>query len=230
MSTTTPRPPLPRWIWITGAAVVAAVLVAGVILWAQRPTGDDAGPTPSATDNPTTAPTASPGVVTGCLAEGHDVEMLLATQEAAPHTKEGAAEFATAALRWNMQWPWPAAADWATVTEKTWIGAGDFDQAQYDALVAGPNASGGVIAEGTPFHLTSVLGRYYVDSYDGDTARVTVGAAYVVGEAVSPVYRALGTFDLEWTDEGWKTAYVSKAHSVQELFDDGLGSPYVGGC
>lgn len=230
MNTDAPRPPLPRWIWITGAAVVAAAVVVGVVLWAQRPTDGDATPTTPATTEPSSAPGTDPDVVTGCLAEGKGVEMLLATQEAAPHSEAGAVEFATAALRWNMQWPWPPAEDWATVTEKTWTGADGFDQAQYDALVAGPNASGGVIAEGTPFHLTSVLGRWYVDSYDGDSARVTVGAAYVVGDAVSPVYRALGTYDLEWTDAGWKTASLSKTHTVQELFDDGLGTTYVGGC
>lgn len=229
MSTVTPRPPLPRWIWVVGGAIVAAAIVVGVVLWAQRPTDPDAGPTPGATDS-TPTPGTDTETVTGCLVDGQSLDMLLRTQENAAHSEAGAAEFATAAMRWTKRWPWPTAEEFKVVTAETWTGSSSFDQAQYDALVAGPNASSGIVPEGTPFHLTSVVGRYYVDNYEGDIAQVTVGLSFVIGEAVSPLYRSVGTYDLEWTDDGWKTVYVSNKHTVQELFDDDLGTPYTGGC
>lgn len=229
MNTTTPRPPVPRWIWIIGAAVVAAALVVGVVVWTQRP-AEEAAPTPSATSEPTTEPSTSPDLVTGCLAEGQSIDMLLATQEAAPHSEVGAVEFATAATRWLKRSPWPSADEYRTSIEQTWSGGQEFDQAQYDALVAGANASGGIVAEGTPFYLTAVVGRWYVDSYDGDTAQVSVGLSYVIGEAVSPLYRSVGTYNLEWVDGSWRIVSIEKKHTVQELFDDDLGSPYAGGC
>jgi hypothetical protein len=229
VNTAAPRPPLPRWIWITGAAVIAVAVVVGVILWAQRPTDNAAGPTPPTTAEPSSTPSPDSGIVTGCLAEGQTIDMLLTTQKVAPHSATGAVEFASAQMRMMKQWPWPSFEDYQAANSTTWAG-GSLDQAQYDAAVVGPNASGGVVAEGTPFHLTTVLGRWYVDSYDGDTAQVTVGAAYVIGDAVSPQYRAVGTYNLEWTDKGWVTLSTEKEHTVQELFDDGLGSPYAGGC
>lgn len=226
MSTVTPRPPLPRWVWITIAAVVAAAVVIGVVVWAQQPT-DDA--TPSVTPQPSATSGASGDVVTGCLAEGQDIDMLLTTQEAAAHTKEGAAEYATAVIRWSNRWPWPDAAEVeAAYAARSTGSTGEFDQAQYDALVAGPNASGGIVAEGTPFHMSAVVGKWYVDSYDGDTAQVTVGLAFVIGEAVSPLYRSAATLELKWTEAGWVTEGVSKKHTVEETFE--LGAPYAGGC
>lgn len=123
MSDSTPRPPLPRWIWIAGAAVVAAAVVVGVVLWAQRPTDSDTGPTPTATE-PAATPGADPDIVTGCLAEGQGVEMLLTTQEAAPQTEAGAVEFATAAMKWPNRWPWPSAQEYEEGFSASWVGAG----------------------------------------------------------------------------------------------------------
>ncbi|MBT2497463.1 hypothetical protein J7E45_17800 [Microbacterium sp. ISL-59] len=228
MSTVTPRPPLPRWVWITVAAVVAAAVVVGVVVWAQRPTDDTA--TPPATAEPSATPGASDELVTGCLAEGQGIDMLLATQKAAPHSEVGAVEFATAATRWLKRWPWPSADEYQTSIEQSWDSDHAFAQGEYDALVAGPNASGGIVAEGTPFRLTAAVGRWYVDSYDGDTAQVSVGLSYVIGEAVSPLYRSAGTYNLDWTEDGWKITSIEPKHTVQDLFDDGLGSPYAGGC
>lgn len=227
MSTVTPRPPLPRWVWITLAAVIAAAVVVGIVLWAQRPTGDDVGPTTSATPQPTGTGT---DVVTGCLAEGQGIDMLLATQENAAHTEAGAVEFATADFRWLKRSPWPSAEEYMAAIPRTWAGKGGFDQAQYDQLVSSGNASNGIVPEGTPFHLTSVIGRWYVDEYTGDTAQVTVGLAYVIGEAVSPLYKSVLTYNLVWTKDGWASVGTDTKHTVQELFDDGLGTPYAGGC
>ncbi|MBT2486934.1 MULTISPECIES: hypothetical protein [unclassified Microbacterium] len=228
MNTTTPRPPLPRWVWVVGGAIVAAAIVVGVVLWAQRPTDPDAGPTPGATGGTTATPGTDTETVTGCLAEGQGIDMLLTTQESAPQSEAGAVEFATAQMRWTKQWPWASFEEFETANVETWAGGQPIDRAQYDAMVAGPNASSGIVPDGTPFHLTSVVGRWYVDAYDGDTAQVTIGLAFVIGEAVSPLYRSVGTYNLEWTENGWVTKGTETKHTVEEAFD--LGDPYTGGC
>lgn len=227
MSTVTPRPPLPRWIWVVGGAILAAVIVVGLVLWAQRPTDPDAGPTPGATES-TPTPGTDTETVTGCLAEGQSVDMLLTTQESAPQSEAGAAEFATAQMRWLKQWPWVSFEEFEQANRETWAGGQPIDRAQYDDMVAGPNASSGIVPDGTPFHLTSVVGRWHVDAYDGDTAQVTVGLAFVIGEAVSPLYRSVGTYNLEWTDAGWVAKSTEAKYTVEEAFD--LGDPYTGGC
>lgn len=226
MDTYTPRPPLPRWVWIVIGLIAAVAVVLGVLLFAQRNQDTNAEPTSAPTAAP--APTSEATEVTGCLAPGQDINMLLATQKGAPHTANGAAEFAAAQLRWQKRWPWPSAAEYQTAIERTWSDAPPFDQAAYDSLVSGPNLSSGIVPEGTPFHTTAGIGRWFVDSYDGDTAQVTVGLSYVIGDAVSPLYRSVGTYTLRWTDAGWTVATLENKYTVQEAFD--RGTPFTGGC
>lgn len=228
MNAATPRPPLPRWIWIAGIGILAAVIIVGAVLWAQRPLEPEVGPNPAATAEPTTPPGPDTNVVTGCLAEGQSIDMLLTTQENAPQTEAGAVEFATAQLRWLTRWPWPSYEEFERATATAQLESEQIARADYDALVAGSNASGGIVPEGTPFHLTSVVGSWYVDSYDDETAQVTVGLAFVIGEAVSPLYKSVLTYNLAWTGEKWVQTGTEKKYTADEAFE--LGEPYARGC
>ncbi len=230
--TVEPRPPLPRWVWVTAGAL-AAVIVAGVIFvqTQQHPTppSSSASPAPSRSASASSsADTSSPGVVSGCLAEGQSVDMLLTTQKKAPHTPEGAVEVATALLRWAHRWPAPTVDEYQEVANTMWAGAKPFNRDDYNTEVAGKNMTGGIVPDNTDYYLTPTLGFWTVNEYTGDTATVSIALTYDISRAVSPIYKSANGFRMVWSDQGWKQERVVIA---TQDFADGKSdhNPYVGG-
>jgi hypothetical protein len=230
--TAEPRPPLPRWVWITAGALVA-VVIAGVIIFQaqQHPTAasSHATPAPSRSASPSSSgDTSSPGVVSGCLAEGQSLDMVLATQKKAPHTPEGAVEVATALMRWAARWPAPSVDEYQAVTDAMWVESKPFNRDDYNTQVAGKNLTGGIVPDNTDYYLTPTLGFWAVNEYSRDTATVSIALTYNISRAVSPVYKAANGFQMVWTDHGWKATRI--AVPTQDFADGKTDhNPYVGG-
>ncbi|WP_448812174.1 hypothetical protein [Agromyces bauzanensis] len=164
---------------------------------------------------------------TGCLGgDARDAAMVLAAQEEAPHTSNGAVEFATALMRWMHQYPVPAADDVAAV-EASVVSSGS----PYDLTAAyadDPNTSGALVPNGTPFYLSTVPGVWNLESYADDAATVTVGAGVVINGELHPTFRMAKTFTLVWEEGHWTFDEASLDRTTEELFS--IGTSYTGGC
>ncbi|MGW4928623.1 hypothetical protein ACWEOH_05650 [Agromyces sp. NPDC004153] len=219
------RPPRRKWPWIVGGViVVAALIVAGV--WFR-----------ASTSNPPTVPTAAPNTPnaetpldpdpTGCLGgDARDAAMVLAAQKAAPHTSNGAVEFATALMRWMHQYPVPPAEDISAVDASLVASGSPYDLTS--AYASNPNTSGALVPDGTPFFLSTIPGVWNLESYADDTATVTVGTGIVINGELHPTFRMAKTFTLDWEDEHWTFDQASLDRTTEELFS--IGTPYTEGC
>ena len=212
-----------RWIWIVG--IVAVVVIAiGVVLATtlNHPTA-----TPTATAS-TPARTAQPTdtAPTGCLGgNARDASMLLAAQKAAPHTANGAVEVAAALVRWTFRSPSFSTDEASEVSQKV-ISSSASDE--FKNLQPTSNNSGGVVADGTPFYLSTAQGVFYLESASADTVTVSIGAAYVIKGAVSPQLRSSTTVAMVWEDGAWKAKSGSITRTTEELFR--IGTAFTGGC
>lgn len=230
--TDAPRPvrTRPRWPWIVGALALLVVLVVVFALTAPRGGDDRAVP---ATTPP--APTSTSGgdaaaQPTGCLGgSNRDAAMVRAAQKAAPHTSNGAVEFTTALVRWMFRVPTATPAEAGEVSK--FAVASDASDSFKDlatALAKTPNPSAGIVQDGKPFYLSTVPGVWNLESYEGDTATVSIGSAYVVDGAMSPTLRAASTFTVKWEDGAWRLVSGEYKRSTQELFS--IGTQFTGGC
>ena len=212
-----------RWICIVG--IVAVVVIAiGVVLATtlNHPTA-----TPTATAS-TPARTAQPTdtAPTGCLGgNARDASMLLAAQKAAPHTANGAVEVAAALVRWTFRSPSFSTDEASEVSQKV-ISSSASDE--FKNLQPTSNNSGGVVADGTPFYLSTAQGVFYLESASADAVTVSIGAAYVIKGAVSPQLRSSTTVAMVWEDGAWKAKSGSITRTTEELFR--IGTAFTGGC
>lgn len=218
----------PRWPWIVGilAVLVVAAVVVGVSIALSHPR-----PTPTATrtESPTrtTPPDTAP---TGCLGgSNRDNAMLLAAQKAAPHTTTGAVEVAAALVRWTFRHPTPTVDDANEIAPDIIASnaAPDFKDLG-SAVAKNQNPSGGAVADGTDFYVSTAPGVYYIDNDASDKVTVSIGAGYVIGGAVNPQLRTSSTFALEWQRGAWRVQSGSLAHTTEELFK--IGTSFTGGC
>lgn len=218
----------PRWPWIVGILAVVVVIIAAIGISNALTNGGNApAATPTASKTSTPASDSAP---TGCLGgSNRDNAMLLAAQKAAPHTANGAVDFAAAVVRWTLRHPTASVDDANAVAPK--IIASDAADTFKDlgaAVAANPNPSGGAVADGTDFYVSTAPGVWYVDKQSADAVTVSVGAGYVIGGAVSPQLRTSTTYLLEWQAGAWRVKSGSLAHTTEELFK--IGTPFSGGC
>jgi len=208
-------------------AVVAAGVLSFVAFGPKHSTPGHVHVTSSGTASASASADASP---TGCLGgSNRDNAMLLAAQKAAPHTTNGAVEVAAAFVRWTFRHPTATVDDANQVAGE--IIASDASAQFKDlgtAVSRNQNPSGGAVADGTDFYVTTTPGVYYVDSAATDTVTVSVGAGYVIGGAVNPQLRTSSTFTLEWQRGAWRVQGGSLAHTTEDLFK--TGTPFTQGC
>ncbi len=223
------RPPRRIWPWfIAGVAVIAAAVV--VLVVTLRPASSnqvDAAPAPTPTPSTTVVTDQAP---TGCLGgPGRDAAMLLAAQEAAPHTTNGAVEVAAAMVRWTFRYPGPGADEANQVGESVIASSATPGFANLSAAAAAnPNPSRGVVPDGTPFYLSTVPGVWHVESAEPDRTEVSVGSGYVIDGELSPQLRSASTFVLVWQDGAWKLESGSLSRTTQDLY--AIGTTFTGGC
>ncbi|GAA1062031.1 hypothetical protein [Agromyces bracchium] len=212
--------------WILAAAAAIALTVAGGVWITDRWNADGDHAAPMTSDDATATPTfdADP---TGCLGGGsRDAAMVLAAQDQAPHTSNGAVEVAAAVLRWMHQYPVPSVDDIDQFEQQLVASSSPYDLAS--AYADDPNTSGSLVPDGTPFHLSTVPGVWHLESYSDVDAVVTVGAGLVIDGELHPTFRMAKTFTLTWADDGWQFDEASLDRTTEELF--AIGTPFTGGC
>ena len=152
--------------------------------------------------------------------------MVLAAQKAAPHTSNGAVEFATSYVRWLTRYPVPSSAEAETIA-----GAAIVDPSSYklvSSLASDPNLSGSLVPNGQPFYVSTVPGVWNLESYSGDTAEVSVGAGLLINGELHPQFRISAMLTLKWKDDAWRVDHANQSRPTEELFSVGTG--YTKGC
>ena len=215
------------WPWLAIGAALLVALVIAVVAIGHGPAGpNSASPSPSRTSSATPVPgDADP---TGCLGgEDRNAKMVLAARSAAPHTSNGAIEVATAFVRWLNQYPYPSAGDIAAVQ-----GAALSSRAQTKDIGAffatNPNLSGGLVADNSPYYLSTVPGVHYLESAAPDEVTASIGTALVVDGALSATLKGSITVTVSWENGGWKFVSSKGTRTTQGLYSIGL--PFTGGC
>ncbi|NNH22868.1 hypothetical protein [Pseudokineococcus marinus] len=225
---------VPRWAWVVMVLLLlVAVVAVTVAVFAPRgqqslgaapeegaPPAAPVAPTPSASPSPSPGQTEAPEQASGCLGGPAELDAaVLAAQEQAPLTAEGAASFAATVFRWATGSP---AAPFQADTAEQVLSS--------DATDAAQAISGTQDAAGTTSSTSFADGRYYVESYDGTSAIVSVlgtGSGTVNGAAVAEA-QVWGSLRLEAVNGTWRLQDVTDGRSVEDL--ERIGTPYVGGC
>jgi hypothetical protein len=228
MTEQTPTPPRRRWPWIAAIAIVIVGLIVAFVAinLNQHPAHPEASNTPT----PTRTQPPAEAAPSGCLGgPDRDAAMLLAAQKAAPHTTTGAIEVAAAMVRWSFRYPSPSTAEDNQISAAI---ISDSATAAFRDLAGAsqknPNLSGGAVADGTPFYLSTAPGVWYLESHSKDAATVSIGAGYVVDGALSPQLRSSTTFSLVWERGAWRIKSGSITRTTEDLFQ--IGTPFTGGC
>ncbi|SIO30378.1 hypothetical protein SAMN05443544_3944 [Agromyces cerinus subsp. cerinus] len=152
--------------------------------------------------------------------------MVLAAQKAAPHTSNGAVEFATSYVRWLTRYPVPSPAEAEAVEAAAVV-----DPANYDlvgSLAADPNLSGSLVPNGQEFYVSTVPGVWNLESYADDTAEVSVGVGVVINGELHPQFRISTMLTLSWEGGAWHVDHANEPRTTEELFSVGTG--YTEGC
>ncbi|GAA1772203.1 hypothetical protein GCM10009747_37480 [Agromyces humatus] len=220
------RPPRRKWPWIVSGVVVAALGVAGGIWYsASLP---DKPPIVIGSPGPVTPPPRNDDVEpTGCLGgDSRDTAMVLAAQEAAPHTSNGAVEFATSYVRWLTRYPVPSPAEAEAVAAAAVVDSGAYDLV--GSLADEPNLSGSLVPNGEEFYVSTVPGVWNLESYAGDTAEISVGVGVVIDGELHPQFRISTMLTLSWEGDAWHVDHANQPRTTEELFSVGTG--YTGGC
>ena len=218
-----------RWLWAAGVLLVVVALIAVGIAFFGNGDGE---PTPIDSASATSTPSASAPVPdvdpTGCLGgPDRDAAMLLASQQAAQHSKEGATELATSFVRWLQRFPYPSL-DEATEVSDRILAASSFADDLAGYIADEPDLSGGIVATGENYFMSSVPGVWHVESASADEVEVTIGTAFVVNGSLSPTLRSSITITTEWEDGVWRISQADGTRTTQDLF--AIGQPFTGGC
>jgi hypothetical protein len=215
-----PRRGPPRWAWVLIATVVVlALVVVAVLVYADRgraTLAPQAQPAPMAPGN-------GPGgtLADGCLGGRTDLDQaMLTAQKQAPLTAAGAAAYAATLMRWSIETPAPAHQK-ATAQQ---ILSTDATPAALHSL------SSSVDPQGWTSTVSSAAGSFYIESFDGHAAAVSVRVGLTGtqnGVAAEPANLG-GTMYLESVGGLWRYRDHAYGRSLEDM--DRLGTPYAGGC
>jgi len=213
------------WPWILVALLVVSAIIAAltVTVWNRQDAQPSASPTPTATES--TTPDAEP---TGCLGgTTRDAAMVLAAQEAAPHSSNGAIEVATAFVRWLNQYPYPNETDIAAI-EADGIASNAPTKDLASFFAGGPNLSGGLVADNTDYYLSTLPGVYHLEASAPDDVTASIGTALAIDGELSPTLKGSITVTMKWEGGSWKFVSSEGTRSTEELYS--IGQPFSGGC
>ena len=236
MSTNSPQPPARRWPWLIGGMLAVAALIVAILL-VRTSTAEQtapvatssatpAGPSPAETLSLTPDPVAD-AAPTGCLGgPGRDAAMVLSTVEKAPHTSNGAVEVAASLVRWISQYP-VASAEEVAVVQNLAV-ASDSAIVLSDGMASTANLSGGAVADGAPFYVSTAPGVWDLTSAVSETVTVVVGTGLVEDGVLSSTQRQSVSMTMQWENDGWKLLASSGSPSVSSLFT--TGTAFTGGC
>lgn len=216
-----------RWIVLGLIAVVALAAIIMAVALATRVTTD---PEPVPSSSRPTSPSSEPAdsLPTGCLGgEERDAAMLTQTVEAAAHTSNGAVEVAASFVRWLQRFPYPADDEVIAVNDGV-LATQSFTDDLASYLSARPDLSGGIVAEGTTYWMSTVPGVWHIESSSGDEVVVTIGTAFVVDGGLSPTLRSSITVTVRWEDDGWRVANADGTRTTEDLY--AIGRPFAEGC
>jgi len=153
--------------------------------------------------------------------------MVLDARSGASHSSNGGVEVATAFARWLNQYPYPTATDIAAVQA-----AALSSRAQTKDIAAffatNPNLSGGLVANDSPYFLSTVPGVYHLESATSNEVTASIGTALVVDGALSATLKGSITVTVSWEEGGWKFVSSKGTRTTQELYS--IGRPFTGGC
>jgi len=226
-------PPTRRtWPWIVGAAIlIGALIIAGAVYYGIQagtatPTAEPTTPVASSTPSPSTTPVNTEP--TGCLGgEARDAAMVLAAQKAAPHTTNGAVDFAASFVRWIQRFPYPSSDDAAAVGGSAM--ASDSVMGDLPGYLSGqPDLSGGVVGPRVTYYMSTIPGVWNVESATSDRVEVSVGTAFVIDGALSPTLNSAITVVTVWEDGHWKIFDADGNRSLESLYS--VGRPFTEGC
>jgi len=232
---------VPRWGWVLLTVAAAVVIVAlVVVLLGSRGSGSTATspagvqpPAPGALVPPAPLPTGpgplTPGTgarqVDGCLG-GHGPDMdavMLAAQQQAPLTAEGAASLAATFARWSNQTP-PPLHHSETTQQIIAPGATLSGLSDVDAL---GRAGWNVLADTTS-------GLFRVESFTGTGSAAVAVVTYQVGWSgtkdgapAEPVVIS-ATLQLTASSGTWRVQDVRPGRSQADMAQ--VGTAYAGGC
>lgn len=220
---------LPRWAWVLIVLLAVIALVAtSVAVFAPRgrAVASLLRPAHVATSAPapvsTSAPAAGTTLADGCLGGvGDPDQAVLAAQQQAPLTANGAAAFTAALVRWSMTTPVPSiqAATARQVLSK-------------DAAPAARKFPSGAqdLHSGLVSRVSFASGEYYVEASDSSSATVSyLGTASGSLDGVSQGTASVsGALHLDTVGGTWHLRDVTLARTIDSLKQVGL--PYMGGC
>ena len=134
---------------------------------------------------------------TGCLGgDARDAAMVLAAQKAAPHTSNGAVEFAAALVRWSRRYPVPTQEEARAVQA-----APSSPQVRLTTSLrrskATPTCRRRSCRTAKPFYVSTVPGVWNLESYSDDTARVSIGTRARDQRRVAPTFRLSTMYTLD---------------------------------
>ena len=232
-----------RWPLVLGTAALIVIIGGGVLYATTRPHSTTAAPSARSPQTPSDTP--SPSATGGSSGAGDDEDaapptgcaggldrnaaMVLAAQQTAGHSAYGAVEVATAFYRFTWQSPAPSESELSTVSSA--LMAKEANPSFKDLAAAYGNTgdiTNGLVAAGTPFHLSTTNGLWHV-SPDSTNDRVTVSIAtgYVIDGALSPTKVAAIGMTMVRQNGVW---HLLRGVSVnQDQLANG-GVRYTGGC
>jgi hypothetical protein len=209
---------------VAGAALAALVVAVG-FWYGSR--GHDAPTVPKTAPSAPSTSEAADVEPTGCLGgDARDAAMVLAAQEAAPHTSNGAVDVAAALVRWSRRYPVPTPEE-AKAVQAALIAP----EAGYDLTAAfegDPNLSSSLVPDGETFYVSTVPGVWNLESYSNDTARVSIGTGLVIKGELHPTFRLSTMYTLQWSEAGWVVVEANQPRPTEELFPIGTG--FTEGC
>ena len=212
------------WPWILLAVIVISALIAALTVLVWNPGGSRSTALPTATSLATPSADAAP---TGCLGGAErDASMVLAAQAAAPHTSNGAVEFATAFVRWIQRYPYPSSDEAQQLQTVLADDAFTDDLASY--LAGEPDLSGGIVERGTDYYMNTVPGVWNLESVADDDVTVSIGSGYVIDGVLSSTLRSSITITTHWNGSAWTIADADGTRTPAELYE--IGTPFTEGC
>ena len=212
------------WPWILLALIVISAIIAALTVLVWNPGGSQPTTAPTATSSATPAPDTEP---TGCLGgTARDAAMVLAAQAAAPHTSNGAVEFATAFVRWIQRYPYPSSDEAQQL--QTVLADDSFTDDLASYLAGEPDLSGGIVERGTEYYMNTVPGVWNLESVADDDVTVSIGSGYVIDGELSSTLRSSITITTHWSGSAWTIASADGTRTPAELYE--IGTPFTEGC
>ncbi|KFF58638.1 hypothetical protein JF66_17105, partial [Cryobacterium sp. MLB-32] len=110
--------------------------------------------------------------------ETRDANMVLSAQKAAAHTTNGGVEFAASFVRWIQRYPYPSSGEADTVGSNA-LARESFTNDLAAYIAAEPDLSGGIVAPGETYYMSTIPGVWLLESGSNDRVEVTIGTAFV---------------------------------------------------